>query len=75
MEKQSRPDTYVGEKRNELRHGFGTYVYKTNSFCIKYEGEWKDGEKNGKGRLEFADGSVYDGEFKAGEISGRGTVV
>ena len=63
----------MGEKRNELRHGFGTYVYKTNSFCVKYEGEWKDGEKNGKGRLEFADGSVYDGEFKAGEISGVGT--
>ena len=23
-------------------------MYKTNSFCIKYEGEWKDGEKMGK---------------------------
>ena len=29
----------------------------------KYEGEYKEGKKNGKGTLNFADGSKYIGDF------------
>ena len=38
----------------------------------KYEGEYKDGVKEGKGKLEFADGSWYLGEFSLNEIEGKG---
>ena len=37
-----------------------------------YEGEYKEGKKNGKGRYVFADGSIYDGEWHANLISGKG---
>ena len=29
-------------------------------------GEWKEGQKNGKGIFYWADGSIYEGEFKNG---------
>lgn len=56
-------DVYTGEKLHEVRHGFGTYIYKKGSFCVKYEGEWKDGEKHGKGKLYFSDGGFYEGKY------------
>lgn len=41
------------------------YIYKTN---LKYEGEYKDGEKEGKGRVSFFDKDlvIYDGNWKNG---------
>ena len=38
----------------------------------KYEGDYIDGKKEGKGKLTFADGSYYEGEFKQNEICGFG---
>ena len=38
----------------------------------KYEGQYGDGKKHGRGKLTFADGSYYDGEFEDNEISGKG---
>jgi hypothetical protein len=38
----------------------------------KYEGQYIDGKKHGRGRLTFADGSAYEGEFLQNEISGQG---
>jgi len=73
MESKREEDSYIGEKRKEIRHGFGTYVYKKGSFCVRYEGEWKDGEKHGKGKMFFSDGSVYSGDFREGEMTGYGT--
>ena len=37
---------YVGEMRNGLRHGKGTF-YHANGVSI-YEGEWSNGAKEGK---------------------------
>jgi hypothetical protein len=37
-----------------------------------YDGEWKDGLKNGRGKNTFPDGSVYDGEWKDDKQNGRG---
>jgi hypothetical protein len=28
-----------------------------------YEGNYYEGKKNGRGKLTFADGSVYEGDF------------
>ena len=30
----------------------------------KYEGEWKDNKKNGRGIFTWVDGKKYDGEWK-----------
>ena len=32
-----------------------------------YDGQWKEGEKHGKGKMEYDDGDIYDGEWKEGE--------
>lgn len=61
---------YQGEMQNNLRNGFGIYVYENKFF--RYEGEWKNGRKHGMGKLCMKDGSYYEGEFKNGEICGKG---
>ena len=38
--------SYKGELKGHLRHGAGTYIY--NSY-FKYQGDWKEGRKHGKG--------------------------
>ena len=38
----------------------------------KYEGEYIEGKKEGKGITTFADGSFYEGEFDLNEINGYG---
>lgn len=44
-------DVYVGLHRSGLKHGKGTYLYKDSE--IKYEGEWKDNMRHGKGELFY----------------------
>ncbi|XP_041479651.1 MORN repeat-containing protein 1-like isoform X6 [Lytechinus variegatus] len=61
---------YIGETRNQMRHGYGVYKYCNKFF--KYEGEWKEGKKHGHGKLLMSDGSYYEGEFINGEIEGHG---
>lgn len=61
---------YTGEMTNNLRNGFGVYVYDNKYF--KYEGEWRNGVKHGFGKFIFGDGSFYEGQFKDGEITGNG---
>lgn len=61
---------YQGEMAHNLRNGFGIYQYDNKFF--RYEGEWKNGIKNGQGKLIMKDGSYIEGEFKNGEIFGKG---
>ena len=37
-----------------------------------YEGEWRDGQRNGNGVFYYADGSKYDGEWKEDKKDGKG---
>ncbi|HPF06878.1 MAG TPA: hypothetical protein PK293_12650, partial [Spirochaetota bacterium] len=39
----------------------------------RYEGEVRDGQKNGHGTLTYADGTVQKGEWKDGEFMGSDT--
>jgi len=41
-------------------HGYGIVKYVNGDM---YEGEWKDGEKNGRGKLTLSNGKVYEGTF------------
>ena len=45
-------------KESEKSQGRGTYI--TNTGQIQ-EGYWKNGDLHGKGRMIFADGSMYEG--------------
>jgi len=37
---------YDGEISNQMRHGFGVYIYSNKYF--RYEGDWVKGKKHGK---------------------------
>ena len=63
-------DKYVGENKNNLADGQGTYTYASGS---KYVGEWKNDVRHGQGTFTFADGDKYVGEFKNGTKHGNGT--
>ena len=57
-------DIHEGQVGNDgLPHGKGTL--KTSSGI--YEGEFKNGKKEGKAVVRSADGDVYEGEFKNGK--------
>ena len=40
------PEGYIGEFKNNLKHGIGTMGYPTGA---KYKGAWKKGERHGAG--------------------------
>ena len=41
-----RKNYYNGEILNQMRHGYGVYVYANKFF--RYEGDWVKGKKHGK---------------------------
>ena len=41
----------------------------------RYDGEMKDGLYEGRGLINYGNGTRYDGDFRAGEREGRGTFV
>jgi hypothetical protein len=61
---------YVGEWKNNDKHGQGTYTYADGD---KYVGEYRDDKRTGKGTYTFAVGDKYVGEFKDGASNGQGT--
>ena len=61
--------TYSGELLNGLRHGFGRLESPNEE--INYEGNWKNGLKNGHGIMNKK-GSIYEGNWKDGFIDGKG---
>jgi len=49
---------------------FGTYYFSNGD---KYDGEWKNDKRNGKGIYTHASGNIYEGEFKDNKRNGKGT--
>jgi len=39
---------------------------------MKYDGEWKNGKRDGQGTLTYPDGSKYTGEWKINRMHGKG---
>ena len=54
-------DKYVGEWKNNKKHGQGTYIFADGT---KYVGKYKDGKTHGQGTYTFANGDKYVGENK-----------
>ena len=63
---------YVGEYKNNKKHGQGTY---TASNGDQYVGAFKDGTYNGVGVYTFANGNRYTGDFVDGRRTGQGVFV
>ena len=55
--------------RKKLPHGLGCIIYPNGS---RYDGLWKDGKKDGKGKQIFSVSEQYDGEWKANKKEGKG---
>ena len=62
--KRDKDPLYEGERNTDgLPNGFGQLYYTDNDKNGRkiYVGEFKNGERHGKGKLIWADGSTYDG--------------
>jgi len=66
----SKNEEYEGEFSEGKRCGFGTL--KSEDKKYRYDGEWKNDLKNGKGFEVVTDNYVYDGELKNGKKDGTG---
>eukprot|EP00525_Craspedostauros_australis_P005056 CAMPEP_0198108576 /NCGR_PEP_ID=MMETSP1442-20131203/639_1 /TAXON_ID= /ORGANISM="Craspedostauros australis, Strain CCMP3328" /LENGTH=80 /DNA_ID=CAMNT_0043763893 /DNA_START=8 /DNA_END=247 /DNA_ORIENTATION=+ len=63
---------YVGLFANHKRNGFGTYFFDASKRTY-YEGQWKNDQVHGRGRMQWSDGSHYNGDWKNGQMDGFGT--
>ena len=64
---------YVGEykedkEKNQTLHGKGEYI----SQAFRYNGEFRDGKKQGRGVYIWANGDKFDGDFANDQVSGKG---
>ena len=62
---------YVGETNLGKPHGKGA-LYRSYDNFLLYDGDWRDGERHGRGTSYLADGSYYEGEYKDGKAHGQG---
>lgn len=51
---------FKGQWYNDMYHGKGVETWNNDS--VKYEGDFAEGKKTGKGRFEFND-NYYEGDF------------
>jgi hypothetical protein len=67
----------VGEWKRSKPNGYGIYVSNPDpSTGTKYEGNWKNGMKDGPGAEQFwGTGDVYVGNFKEGWSNGDGKYI
>ncbi|GAB9466534.1 hypothetical protein Gpo141_00003906 [Globisporangium polare] len=71
--------TYVGEFKERLRDGLGSYAFPPRGL-FSYDGQWRKGEMHGQGLFSIdnsnnnnnGDTLSYEGEFQNGEIEGIG---
>jgi len=68
-ENQFKGDKYVGEFKDGMRNGQGTYSFANGH---KHVGQYKDGKLNGQGTYTFANGEKFVGEFKDDMPNGQG---
>ena len=61
---------YVGEVKNNKRHGHGTYHYASGN---KYEGQWENNKRHGQGTFYWTNGEKYVGQYENDKRHGQGT--
>lgn len=60
---------YVGELKDDKRHGKGTMLYKNGD---KYVGDYYNDVKEGKGIYYHSNGDRYEGDYLNGRLDGQG---
>lgn len=66
---------WTGGCKDGKAHGIGKAVkYNHGEYESTYEGEYRNGIREGHGKFIHADGSVMEGEFVSGQLIGKGTV-
>lgn len=48
---------------------YGTYIFQNGE---RYDGEYREGKRNGQGTYSYLDGSRYNGEFRGDNFHGTG---
>lgn len=67
--------TWDGDCVNGKANGYGKLLkYKHSEYESSYEGEFKNGIREGKGKFTHKDGSVKEGPFVNGQLTGKGTM-
>ena len=62
-------DKYVGEHKNGVSHGQGTYIYGEGKWLgDKYVGEYQNDKRHGQGTYISSDGTKTSGEWKNDEF-------
>jgi hypothetical protein len=62
--------SYSGDCKNGLANGYG--IAKGTD---TYEGQFKKGKPDGKGKYTWSNGNYYDGDWKDGKKAGKGSMV
>ena len=44
----------------DCSNGYGMYIFYSG---LTYEGDWKNGKREGKGKIIYPDGAKYEGTF------------
>lgn len=60
-------DVYDGFWLADQRHGYGKFVSVATGQTVVYEGMWKNGVKNGMGKMTLAGGESSDPERVSGD--------
>ena len=55
-----------------MKNGIGTQVYTGKG---RYQGYWKDGERDGEGVFIYDNKDIYSGSWKCGKKDGEGTYI
>ena len=72
--KEPNGDKYIGELKDNQKHGRGILIYANHEIFNKYEGFWKFNKKhsNGKSTMYYKDGTTYIGQWKNDMRDGEG---
>ena len=64
---------YEGQKKDNMRHGRGRYIYNDGSY---YMGSWVKGKMEGLGQLyDYQGNLIYDGSWKDDHYDGNGRLM
>ena len=68
IEGPNKGDNYVGEFKDDMANGQGTYTWASGDIFV---GEWKDNKMYGQGTYTFANGDILDGYWKKNKFKGK----
>ncbi|MBT21699.1 hypothetical protein CMK17_17360 [Candidatus Poribacteria bacterium] len=62
---------YIGERKNGIPHGQGSYTWANGD---QYIGNWKEGKRHGQGTYTWVNGDEYTGKWEEHKMHGSGTL-